>query len=152
MEKSKVYFSDMRALPGTNLQEKLYNLIKAAGIADIDFGGKFSQRLFADGKGAELGKVSFGKIRMILEQIGADNQGQYRIAQKFHSFVTVQRGMLGSAFVCIGGMDHSVSQKGDILKFVPDLLLQLIESIVHSMRSRFIDSTAQRLLISPITL
>ena len=42
MEKSKVYFSDMRALPGTNLQEKLYNLIKAAGIADIDFGGKFT--------------------------------------------------------------------------------------------------------------
>ena len=44
-------------------------------VALIDFGGKFSQRLFADGKGAELGKVSFGEIRMILEQIGADNQG-----------------------------------------------------------------------------
>ena len=42
MEKSKVYFSDMRALPGTNLQEKLEKLIKAAGIGDIDFDGKFT--------------------------------------------------------------------------------------------------------------
>ncbi len=42
MNKSKVYFSDMRALPGTNLQEKLAKLIKAAGIADIDFDGKFT--------------------------------------------------------------------------------------------------------------
>ncbi len=42
MEKSKVYFSDMRALPGTNLQEKLAKLIKAAGIANIDFDGKFT--------------------------------------------------------------------------------------------------------------
>lgn len=42
MEKSKVYFSDMRALPGTNLQEKLEKLIRAAGIANIDFDGKFT--------------------------------------------------------------------------------------------------------------
>ena len=42
MEKSKVYFSDMRALPGTNLQEKLEKLIKTAGIGDIDFDGKFT--------------------------------------------------------------------------------------------------------------
>ncbi|MBQ7903691.1 MAG: DUF362 domain-containing protein [Oscillospiraceae bacterium] len=42
MEKSKVYFSDMRALPGTNLQEKLEKLIRAAGIGNIDFSGKFT--------------------------------------------------------------------------------------------------------------
>ncbi len=42
MEKSKVYFSDMRALPGTNLLIKLEKLIREAGIANIDFTGKFT--------------------------------------------------------------------------------------------------------------
>ena len=37
MEKSKVYYSDLRALPGTNLPEKLKKLIRKAGIGEIDF-------------------------------------------------------------------------------------------------------------------
>ena len=37
MEKSKVYFTDLRALPGTNLPEKLKKLIRKAGIGEIDF-------------------------------------------------------------------------------------------------------------------
>ena len=37
MEKSKVYFTDLRALPGTSLPEKLKKLIRRAGIGDIDF-------------------------------------------------------------------------------------------------------------------
>ncbi len=41
MEKSKVYFTDMRALPGTNLLKKLEKLIRKTGIADIDFQDKF---------------------------------------------------------------------------------------------------------------
>ena len=36
MEKSKVYFTDMRAVPGTNLLLKLQKLIRRAGIGDID--------------------------------------------------------------------------------------------------------------------
>ena len=42
MEKSKVYFTDMRALPGTNLLIKLEKLIRTAGIGDIDFQDKFA--------------------------------------------------------------------------------------------------------------
>ena len=42
MEKSKVYFTDMRALPGTNLLIKLEKLIRKAGIGDIDFQDKFT--------------------------------------------------------------------------------------------------------------
>jgi len=42
MEKSKVYYTDMRALPGTNLLIKLKELIKAAGIAEIDMEKKFT--------------------------------------------------------------------------------------------------------------
>lgn len=40
MEKSKVYFSDFRALPGTNVLIKLEKLIRAAGIGKIDFDQK----------------------------------------------------------------------------------------------------------------
>ncbi len=41
MEKSKVYFSDMRALPGTSLLKKLEKLVRKAGIENIDFAEKF---------------------------------------------------------------------------------------------------------------
>ena len=42
MKKSKVYFTDMRALPGTNLPDKLKELILKAGIGEIDFKNKFA--------------------------------------------------------------------------------------------------------------
>lgn len=42
MEKSKVYFTDMRAEPGENLLQKLQKLIKKAGIGDIDFKNKYA--------------------------------------------------------------------------------------------------------------
>lgn len=41
MEKSKVYFTDMRVKSGDNLQKKLTRLMKAAGIENIDFKDKF---------------------------------------------------------------------------------------------------------------
>lgn len=41
MEKSTVYYTDFRVRAGTNLQEKLEKLIKAAGIGQIDMDGKF---------------------------------------------------------------------------------------------------------------
>ena len=42
MEKAKVYFSDLRALPGTSLPEKLKKLIRRAGIGEIDFEKKMT--------------------------------------------------------------------------------------------------------------
>ena len=41
MKKSKVYFTNMRARPGTNIQEKLDRLMEAAGIGDIDMADRF---------------------------------------------------------------------------------------------------------------
>lgn len=41
METSKVYFTDFRARPGTNLLKKLEKLIRTAGIDNIDFEDKF---------------------------------------------------------------------------------------------------------------
>ena len=39
MEKATVYYTDFRVHAGTNLQEKLEKLIKAAGIGQIDMDG-----------------------------------------------------------------------------------------------------------------
>ena len=42
MEKSKVFFTDLRTVPGNDLLTKLERLIRRAGIADIDFKDKFT--------------------------------------------------------------------------------------------------------------
>lgn len=42
MEKSKVYFTNLRADGNHNLQQKLAHLIKKAGIANIDFENKYT--------------------------------------------------------------------------------------------------------------
>lgn len=42
MEKSKVYFTNMRASSKMNLLQKLERLVKTAGIEQIDFKGKFT--------------------------------------------------------------------------------------------------------------
>lgn len=41
MEKSKVYFTDLKTKPGLNLLDKLEKLVKKAGIENIDFKNKF---------------------------------------------------------------------------------------------------------------
>ena len=56
MEKSKVYFTDMRALPGTSLPQKLQKLMRRAGIADIDFERKITAIKMHFG---ELGNLAF---------------------------------------------------------------------------------------------
>ena len=42
MEKSKVYFTDLRTKPGLNLLDKLERLVKRAGIENIDFKNQFT--------------------------------------------------------------------------------------------------------------
>lgn len=42
MEKSKVYFTNMRAAANMNLLQKLERLVKKAGIGQIDFKGKYT--------------------------------------------------------------------------------------------------------------
>lgn len=42
MEKSKVYYSNLRCKPGLNLLKKLRNLVKAAGIEKINFEGQYT--------------------------------------------------------------------------------------------------------------
>lgn len=42
MNKSKVYFTNLRAKPGENLLQKLKKLMKSAGFEEIDFSNKFA--------------------------------------------------------------------------------------------------------------
>lgn len=42
MEKSKVYFTDLKTAPSSNLLQKLERLVKTAGIGKIDFNKKFT--------------------------------------------------------------------------------------------------------------
>jgi len=42
METSQVFYTDLRTVPGNDLLTKLERLIRRAGIADIDFEGKFT--------------------------------------------------------------------------------------------------------------
>ena len=42
MNKSKVYYTNLRVKPGDSLLMKLERLIRAAGIDTIDFAGKFT--------------------------------------------------------------------------------------------------------------
>ena len=42
MEKSKVYFTNLRTKNNDNLQQKLERLIRKAGIGEIDFDGKYA--------------------------------------------------------------------------------------------------------------
>lgn len=41
MENSKVFFTNLRTVPGNDMLTKLEKLVRRAGIADIDFAGKF---------------------------------------------------------------------------------------------------------------
>ena len=43
MEKSRVYFTDMRTTENSNLQKKLARLTRKAGIRGIDFEKKYAQ-------------------------------------------------------------------------------------------------------------
>ena len=42
MEKSKVFFTDLRTSPGNDMLTKLEKLVRRAGISEIDFEGKFA--------------------------------------------------------------------------------------------------------------
>ena len=42
MEKSKVFFTDLRTTPGNDILTKLERLVRKAGISEIDFDGKFT--------------------------------------------------------------------------------------------------------------
>jgi len=64
MEKAKVYYTNMRALPGDNLLLKLERLIRQAGISDIDFSKKYAAIKIHFGERGNLGflRPNYAKV------------------------------------------------------------------------------------------
>lgn len=73
MTASKVYFTDLRAKPGSNLQQKLERIVRKAGIDKIDFKDKFVALKIHFG---ELGNMAYirpnyaGVMVRIVKELG----------------------------------------------------------------------------------
>lgn len=73
MEKSKVYFTDLRTKPGNNLLDKLGRLVKTAGIENIDFNNKFVAIKIHFGEPGNLAYIRpnyAAKIVKIVKELG----------------------------------------------------------------------------------
>ena len=69
MEKSKVYFTNLRAKNNDNLQQKLERLIRKAGIADIDFDGKYAAIKIHFGEPGNLAYLRPNYARTVVDVI-----------------------------------------------------------------------------------
>ena len=69
MEKSKVYFTDLRTVPGNNLLTKLEKLIKRAGISEIDFDGKFTAIKIHFGEPGNLAYIRPNYVARVVDVI-----------------------------------------------------------------------------------
>ena len=69
MEKSKVFFTDLRTVPGNNLLVKLEKLIRRAGIADIDFDGKFTAIKIHFGEPGNLAYIRPNYVARVVDVI-----------------------------------------------------------------------------------
>ena len=69
MEKSKVFFTDLRTVPGNDLLTKLERLIRKAGIGDIDFEGKFTAIKIHFGELGNMAHLRPGYARVIVDII-----------------------------------------------------------------------------------
>ncbi|HEY5562182.1 MAG TPA: DUF362 domain-containing protein [Clostridiaceae bacterium] len=71
MDKSKVYFTNLRTKPGQSLLQKLENLIKAAGIDKIDFENKFTAIKMHLGEPGNLAFIRPNYVATIVKYINS---------------------------------------------------------------------------------
>lgn len=71
MEKSKVYFTDMRCKNGVNLQMKLEKLMKKAGIENIDFKDKYVAIKMHFGEPGNLAFLRPNYARTVVDMVRA---------------------------------------------------------------------------------
>lgn len=71
MEKSKVYFMNLRTKPNLNLLDKLERLVKKAGIQNIDFEKKFTAIKIHFGEPGNLAYIRPNYARKIIEILKA---------------------------------------------------------------------------------
>ena len=71
MEKSKVYFTDMRTDKNMNLQQKLDKLMMAAGIGDIDFEKKFAAIKIHFGEPGNMAFIRPNYAKVVADRVKA---------------------------------------------------------------------------------
>ena len=71
MEKSKVYFTNMRTTPDENLPQKLRRLIRTVGIGDIDFENKFAAIKIHFGEPGNLAFLRPNYAKVVADEIKA---------------------------------------------------------------------------------
>lgn len=69
MEKSKVYFTDLKTKTGVNLLDKLEKLVKSAGMNDIDFNGNFVAIKIHFGEPGNLAYIRPNYAKKIVDMI-----------------------------------------------------------------------------------
>ena len=69
LQKSKVYFTNMRATPDNNMLQKLQKLIATAGIADIDFSYKYAALKIHFGEPGNLSFLRPNYAKVIVDEI-----------------------------------------------------------------------------------
>ena len=69
MEKAKVYFTNMRATSKMNLLQKLENLVKKAGMTDIDFKEKYAAVKIHFGEPGNLAYLRPNYAKVIVDVI-----------------------------------------------------------------------------------
>ncbi|MBR5903324.1 MAG: DUF362 domain-containing protein, partial [Clostridia bacterium] len=71
MEKSKVYFTNMRTTADENLPQKLRRLIRKAGIGEIDFENKFAAIKIHFGEPGNLAFLRPNYAKVVVDEIKA---------------------------------------------------------------------------------
>ena len=71
MEKAKVWFTDLRAVPGTSLQDKLRRLLNAAGFAQLDLEKKFVAIKINFGEPGNLSYLRANWARTVADMVKA---------------------------------------------------------------------------------
>ncbi len=69
MEKSKVYYTNLRCKPGVNLLQKLKKLVLAANIKDIDFNNKFVAIKIHFGEPGNLSYIRSNYTKVIVDLV-----------------------------------------------------------------------------------
>lgn len=69
MEKAKVYWSDFRALPGTNLLMKLEKLMKSSGMGSIDFNNKMTAIKIHFGEPGNISYLRPNYAKVVVDEV-----------------------------------------------------------------------------------
>lgn len=103
MEKSKVYFTDMRALPGTSLLTKLQRLIRKAGIGDIDMKERFVAIKIHFGEPGNLSYLRPNFAKAVVDVV--KEQGGEALSHR------LQHPVCGAAEKCAGSSGSGVGER-----------------------------------------